>query len=376
MTVSRVDQAVDERLSAGVLATAYAHGPGKDVRVHAASSAPRGPAGRIPLSALADLGTFGATLASVLAEALTPQRWETWNPYNDHRAYPSPRAAYLVDTAVVVDGGRWPVDAVRRALVGSTPPVVTDRVRVELSCHPARLPSGYGALGDALAELELGHLREALVEAAERHHLASAVQAAGLWLWRAERLDRRPPCPLPRRTSGLGPCGMSADPRPLSAGAAHAVADALRAAATARHPALAARVAVHNVSGLADGWYGVGPLSLIRRCAAMDEVQAAFGYPRTLVDVASMNLACVLSADLATAASADPGAYVSVLRAAGGAAQRASTAAAAAGLFCRPVRSVHEPVLEGAAQLAPQHDVIYTLLVGRDRVIDFGYDLT
>ena len=61
---------------------------------------------------------FGAALARALTAALAPRRWEPWNPYNDHRAYPSPRCAYLTDTTLRLGGDRWPIDPVRLVLEG------------------------------------------------------------------------------------------------------------------------------------------------------------------------------------------------------------------------------------------------------------------
>jgi hypothetical protein len=102
------------------LAAAYAHGPGKSVRAPARAVHPvrNRAAHTVALSALADIPSFGPALVRALTAALAPRRWEPWNAHNDHRAYPSPRCAYLADTALRIAGQRWAVDPVRLRLEG------------------------------------------------------------------------------------------------------------------------------------------------------------------------------------------------------------------------------------------------------------------
>jgi hypothetical protein len=358
------------------LASAYAHGPGKQIELGPAP--PRIPelGPRIPLAELASLGPFAAAVARLLVDALTPIRWETWNLHNDHRSFPSPRSAYLIDVALVANGTRLGLDPARRALIGSTLPTLDGPARLEFQAHPERLPTGYGEFADALVELEAGHVAGALVEHAARLGLSAAADATGVTL--------RPVTPqragaLPARSSGIGPLGFSADPRPLPAACFHAVVDAITNVpkGTLTHPGLTLRLAVHNVTGLRDGWYPVDSSEPDPPGDAMAGVQGAFGHPRTAVDVAGMNLAIVMSADIpAAVAEGGPGSYRDLLRAAGATAQHACSAAASVGMFCRPIRSVDDPALEAAAALPLPHSLLYVLLAGRPRVACFPYDLT
>lgn len=109
-------------MNAEALRAAYTHGPGRVVEPGTSprTAAPEGP--RVPLTSLR--GRFGAALARLLTDVATPLRWEPWNQYNDHRAYPSARAASTVDLVVE---GRWLLDPVRRVLVGEGTPVIDGR---------------------------------------------------------------------------------------------------------------------------------------------------------------------------------------------------------------------------------------------------------
>jgi hypothetical protein len=305
-------------------------------------------------------------VARLVVDVFSPARWEPWNQYNDHRVYPSPRSAYLVDLDVVADGRRWPIDPVRRATIGSAVPWESVR-RLEFRRRRDRISAGYGTFADALVELETGHLGAALEEFAPRHGLAATVDADGVSLQPGPQWN----VDLPYRSSGLGPRGLGADPRPLPA-------DALATFCEAVHePDLRYRLAVRNVRGVRDGWYTVDPFANVDPGAAMESVQRAFGHGRDLVDAGGMNLALVITADVpAAVAEHGPDAYPALLRKAGALAQRASTAAARAGMFCRPVRSVDDPMLEAAAGAPMTHSLLYVLLAGRPRVLGFPYDLT
>lgn len=336
------------------LAAAYAHGPGRVIAVGPRPWPDPVPGERIPLRSLTG---FGAVVARLLVDVMSPLRWEPWNQYNDHRAYPSPRSAYLVD--VLVDG--WVLDPVRRALVGGVPSF-SDLVRLELVTRRERLSSGYGEFGDALAELEAGHVLGALVSHARRLGLSACGDTSGVTL----RPGDVRAAPVVLRTSGLGPRGLSADPRPLPFGAFQAFV-----AAIGEVPGLRQRLAVHNVSGVPDGWYGVA------ECDAMGALQRTFGHPPSTIHVDGMNLGLVVTADVGAAVLADgPLAYRDLLRAAGTQAQSLCEAAASAGMFCRPVRSVDDPALEAAAGAPLSHSLLYVLLAGRQRIRCFPYDLT
>ncbi|MFD7659869.1 hypothetical protein ACFV4N_38330, partial [Actinosynnema sp. NPDC059797] len=117
---------------AQALAAAHAHGPGRVVEPGPSPRPDPMPGPRVPLTALAAHGPFGAALARLLTDVATPLRWEPWNQYNDHRAYPSARAAGTVDLVLAVGARRWPLDPVRRALVGHAPPALDGPARVEL----------------------------------------------------------------------------------------------------------------------------------------------------------------------------------------------------------------------------------------------------
>ncbi|WFE27276.1 hypothetical protein O7623_29240 [Solwaraspora sp. WMMD791] len=407
-----------------VLADVYAHGPGKDVRPGPAPPyrAPAAPGG-VALTALAAAGEVGDRLVKVLTAALAPRRYEPWNGFNEHRAYPSPRAAYLVDVAVRCGAADWLVDPVRGWLhpvrpssvpsavpAGSAGPtslaVPTGLVLLE---RPGRLPAGYGRLADALAALEAGHVAGALVEAAAGHGLQVTVRTQGRQLTVELGPTSAAAGPRPRlravRSSGLSPRGLGADPRPLPA----AVFDRLVAAAyrpptgsPAAWPGLRHTVAVGNVTDRPAGWYDLPPpagtpeasaagaatsaasppvapppVAPTRAGDAIGQVQQAYTYPRTEVDVAGMPLAWLVSADVGAVVRADgPAGYRRLLHTVGALAQHVGTAAAEAGLFCRPVRAVREAAAEAAAALPAGHDLIYLLLIGRSRVRDFAYDLS
>ena len=358
-------------MTADALHAAYTHGPGRVVEpgVSPRTAAPEGP--RVPLTALA--GRFGPALARLLTEVATPLRWEPWNQYNDHRSYPSARAAATVD--LVVDG-RWVLDPVRRALVGAGVPVVDGPVRLDLVRRRDRLSAGYREFGDVLTELEVGHVAAALVERAAR--LGVAARASGLTV--AVTFDGvRDAAPTPARSSGVGPRGIAADPRPMPVG----VLDAVVAAVTdppAGSPVradLRHRLAVRNVRGVADGWYAVdGGLRLLSEGPAVAALQPLFGHPPRTIHVASMNLALVTTGDPAAAVASDPDGYRALLRAAGATAQHVCTAAAGAGAFCRPARSTDDGPLEALVGAPASHSVLYLLLIGRPRGTGFTYDLT
>ncbi|NUT50998.1 MAG: hypothetical protein HOV94_27395, partial [Saccharothrix sp.] len=56
--------------------------------------------------------------------------------------------------------------------------------------------------------------------------------------------------------------------------------------------------------------------------------------------------------------------------------QRVCEAAAGAGLFCRPLRSLHDDELEAVARAPAGHVLLYLLVAGRPRAAGFTYDLT
>lgn len=408
-----VPRATESADAASTLAAAYSHGPGKSLWVpphHTAFRPPyQGPP--VPLAELALATPLGQALAQLLSVALAPRRWEPWNAHNDHRAYPSPRSLNLTDVAVQTGRGRWLIDPVRltahEAGTRAAPAAPADvPVTLELYANPDRMPAGYGTLRDAAAILEAGHVSAALAEAACAHGLRPAARFPVAGEFAAA--DRAPVAlvslaqgtsastgvpgaglPWPRvaahRSSGLGAQGrLSADPRPLSARSWHRFLAACLVqppgSLSARPPAgwFRHRLAVGNVEGIADGLYEwrAGRLT---RCGgpALQDLQDAFRFGPDVVDVAGMNLVWVMAAGLAgIVADHGTAAYRQTLLAAGATAQHVCSAAAVNGMFCRPVRSIEEPGAEAAVRVPAAEDAIYTLLIGRPRVIDFSYDLT
>lgn len=408
-------------MNADALLAAYAHGPGRVVEPGTSprTSPPEGPS--VPLTALR--GRFGAALARLLTDVATPLRWEPWNQYNDHRAYPSARAAGTVD--LVVDG-RWTLDPVRRALVGDGIPVVDGPVRVGLVRRRDRLSPGYRDFGDVLTELEVGHVAAALVEHAARLGLAARVSGLTVTVTfdgptpdpapgppRTSGVDPLPPHssgvavpprssgvvpvpphssgipvpprssgpgPVPPRSSGVGPRGIAADPRPLPRRVLDAVVEAVEdpPAGSPVRDDLRHRLAVRDVEGVADGWYALdGGLRLLSLGPAVAGLRPVFGHPPGTIHVASMNLALVTTGDPAAAVASDgPDGYRALLRAAGATAQHVCTAAAGAGAFCRPARSTDDGPLEALVGAPASHALLYLLLVGRPRGTGFTYDLT
>jgi len=378
------------------LAGVYAHGYGKVVRSGPIPDRPEPPRGGVPLATLASAGPFGEAVAWTLRTVLAPRRFEPWNPFNDHRSYPSPRAVWLVDVELTVAGHRFLVDPVRSRLIpltGPVPTTVDGPLALRLTIHSDRLPAGYGELAQALGWLEAGHVAGAIAEAAavagvqvftgypsDEPALDIILEPDGIpGSWPEERVRAH-------RTAGLGPCGLTPDPRPLPTRdldrllrAAHATPPG----SPARWPGLSHHLAVRGVTGVADGWYSLVDGSAGRPGPAMEAIRESFSYPPDQIDVGGMNVGWVLAAPTArlvstgsTGSAGSTGTYHRVLVTAGAVAQHIGSAAASARLFCRPARSVHEDRLETAARLPADHDFVYLLLIGRSRVRDFAYDLT
>jgi hypothetical protein len=381
------------------LARAYTHGPGKAVSLETAGAmgAPNGGGPGLALAAVAESSPFAASVVRVLRLALAPRRWEPWNAHNDHRAYPSPRAAFVVDVALLVDGRRWIVDPVRDRLCGphARPAAVVapGRVRLELAVCPGRLPASYGSLADALAHLEAGHVAGALVEAAAACGLTAHCSTVDDGVGRGPRgleitltVGTGKPGLVSRvgavRTSGIGPRGLSVDPRPLPGSTVVELVRAVRQAppgSPAHWSGLRHIAAVRGVTDVDDGVYDVSGAAARLRSAGnvMADVQAAFTYAPSAVATAGMNVAWVMTGAVAEAVrAAGPSAYDRLLVTAGAAAQHIGTAAAEMDLFCRPCRSVREAPLEAVVAAPADQDFVYLLLIGRSRLRDFPYLLT
>jgi Nitroreductase family len=351
-----------------------------------------------------------------LDTALAPRRWEPWADHNDHRAYPSARAAHLHTAALRVAGAQArTIDPVRGLLIGSDPAPRgsierAGAVTVELTPAPHRLRPGYGSLRDAIALLETGHVAGALVESAGAHGLRAActlrpdaATATGHGSGPVASVEVTPapapgsPTPWPRtrvmavRTSGLAPRGLSADPRPLTGAAfdgfaAAAIrtppgspADPARSAVARR---IRSRLLVRNVIGRVDGVHELAPTPVpVGGAPGADELRALFAVPPSGFDIPGLPIVWVITADVAGAVDDDgPQAYAALLLTAGAAAQHVCSAAAEHGLFCRPVRGVDDDAIAAAVGAAPGEDLLYVLLIGRPRLPAggpaLGYDLT
>ncbi|MEV0461256.1 hypothetical protein, partial [Catellatospora methionotrophica] len=229
--------------------------------------------------ALAALPERYALPAAILRLALAPRRWEPWNSYNEHRVYPSPRAGWLVDVSVLEGHRRWLVDPVRDRLAGhaTAPAGAGTAVTLELTVHPERLPAGYAALADALTWLEAGHVAGALAESAQAYgwHATTDLDDGELTVT-LRAADPAPPGHAQaarsrlgaRRTSGLGPRGLSADPAPLPEGTLAALSQAAHRppiGSPAAWPGLRHRAVACRITGLADGlqWLCLGWLPFL-----------------------------------------------------------------------------------------------------------------
>ncbi|AXI76541.1 hypothetical protein [Peterkaempfera bronchialis] len=141
------------------------------------------PGGRVP-AANAGPGLLG----HVLTAAFGLQRREPSNPANDHRVIASVRSKFPVHVQVVgPDGAPGYLDPYRHALVdldADPAPVAALRppgggVRVVLGARYTDLPTPYGILRRALADLEIGINVRSLVVAAQLFGVPATVQYGG-----------------------------------------------------------------------------------------------------------------------------------------------------------------------------------------------------
>lgn len=188
------------------------------------------------------------------------------------------------------------------------------------------------------------------------------------------------------RNAGRGAAGLCGRGVPISVDVLSAAVTALRPppldlSSSARSPSgLRVFVAAERTTGLDDGIYELAParaeLSLVRQGRYLEALQAGFTYPPSAINIRSMNLVWLLAVD-----------YPAVLERYGGRglrlanlelgwlAQALGCAAAAEGLFARPVRSFREPVLDELLRLGPTEMIGYEVLCGSNRFSDFPFDL-
>jgi len=363
------------------LRAAWSHGAGKELVADPGQPAthPRPDADGPQLLDLWPRESADRVARAVVA-ALTPTRWDDWSGYNAHRPFPSARAKQAHSVHVRAGGVLARVDEVRGAL-GDHRAVAPSPAAVLVRAEPLALPAGYGPIRFAIATLEAGHVAGALLERLAEQGLAvtqrldlSDPGRPGLWLTPGDRPGGTPVVPAlwARRCSGLDPRGLAPDPRPLP----RSTWMRLLAAAPVSGNGLRHRLSVHRVAGVADGvWEATaGEPTLVHASDVQSVVARAFRAPPDAARVAAMNVVWGISAPLAS--GGDPQAYPATLFAAGIAAQQVCRAAAAAGLFARPIRGVDEPDVEAALRVPADEDLVYTLLIGRPRVHGFTYDLS
>ncbi|MFG3052551.1 hypothetical protein ACGFZP_16555 [Kitasatospora sp. NPDC048239] len=207
----------------------------------------RHPAGRIR----------GATAGEVLAAAFGLLRREPANPANDHRVTASVRSRFPVHVfAVPPQGPAGYLDPYRHALVdlsaadevsGPLRPARGD-LTVVLAGRHTDLPTPYGVLRCALADLETGVQLRSLLVAAELRAVAAEVQVTGPEVAHAARLVAAAgpgswAAPVVVTLRGVGPLPPTAALEEAGGGALDAELDALLARESA-HPSLAETAAV------------------------------------------------------------------------------------------------------------------------------------
>ncbi|GAA2711405.1 MULTISPECIES: hypothetical protein [Streptomyces] len=364
-------------------------------------------------------------LADVVATACAPVRFETDNPYPEHRPYPSPRAKFPV--RVVADGQLLAPEA--DAYLPLPQDVRPQGRAIETGSALRTLPGFYGPLRRVLAGLETGHLLAsvALLGAALGRPVEVTGRAGEQWAGWLEALTGGEVVPGYRMTdavppasagpAGSGPswartvwarnsgrvprgyAGFTATRTTVPGDAFRRALAALSAAGTGLGVLAQARSVLHlycwvrGVEGLRDGLYRVDGTEAHRvgDCApasggllidAAPVPSLAFDLDRcTMVwmFVADLDAAAGLQATGAGSAGTDPDpdpARVAddVLAATGWLAQHLSLAAAAHGMFARPLRSFHGDRAADALGLPPHHQAIYQLACGVGRFDEPGLD--
>ncbi|MER5546325.1 hypothetical protein ABT072_28660 [Streptomyces sp. NPDC002589] len=357
-------------------------------------------------------------LRSLTATACAPIRFETDNPYPEHRPYPSPRAKFPV--RVATDGHLLAPEADAYLPVPSG--VRSPDGSVETCAALETLPAFYGPLRRVLASLETGHLLAslALLGQALGRPLRIAGRTEGEWTdwlrtlagevvpgYRMTDTDprprRAPTSSAPRsapswahtvwaRNSGRVAKGFAGFTAMRTTVPHDVFRHALAALALSGHglgTLAAARSALHlycwvrGVQAMADGLYRideaheahrVGDCAPARGGLLIDAAPA----PSLAFDLDRCSIVWMFVADLdvAAAADSDTGRVADdVLAAAGWLAQHLSLAAAAHGLFARPLRSFHSDRASEALNLPPNHQAIYQLACGVGRFNEPGLDI-
>lgn len=348
---------------------AFLHSYGKEVSSGGIATIPRRSDHGRPFSLLPVLrqqpdSPLGR-LARLLLVALGEHRYEPWNVYHRHRAYPSARSAFTIDVDVHIGDQRWRFDPIAIALRGNNLAEMSPDTAVRLVpvTYQDRLPAGYGRLREALTLLELGHLAATVVEATEA--LGGQAQSDPDGSILIERLPIGPPAQhrldaLHRRSSGLGPFGLSTEST-LSIEDTDAMMKVAGSAPGLRQ---------HLV--LPGGRYRLTShgLDLEDNTVSPHSIQSGFTYPPSDIDVGNAPAVWLFAADVKETTD-----YRQLLISAGASAQRIALAAAARGMLVRPCRGIHESIVESAVGLPLEESLIYILVIFRSEVRDFWLDL-
>ncbi|MGW7259937.1 hypothetical protein [Streptomyces sp. NPDC054834] len=358
-------------------------------------------------------------LPSLAATACGPIRYEIDNRFAEHRPYPSPRSRFPVRVAVSERGDDTRLfvpeaDAFLPVPLDTALPAGT----VETCAIPSALPDFYGPLRPVLTALETGHVLAslALIGQALGRPLEVAGPASRPWTaWLARQVPdvvpgyrmtdaasavERPLGAARRswaetvwlRNGGRAPkgaTGFSAARTPVSGDVWRDALHILRHADPGLGTLRPARTVLHlycwvrDVHGVGDGLYAVdsdGAAVQVGDLAAADVGLAVNVAPlRSLVfDVHKCSLVWMFVADLerATTRGSDPQAIADdVLAAAGWLAQHLSLAAAAHGLFARPLRNYVGERAAAALALPDDRQVMYQLACGVERFTEPGLDV-
>ncbi|MFC9328296.1 hypothetical protein [Kitasatospora sp. NPDC057015] len=209
------------------------------------------PAGRV---AAAEAGG-DRRVGAVLAAAFGPLRREPSNPANDHRVTASVRSKFPVHVFTVpAEGPAGYLDPYRHAVVdldpadAPAPRPARDDLNIVLAGRHTDLPTPYGVLRCALADLEVGINLRSLLATAELFGLRASVRVSGPEVALAARLVAAtgpgswsaPVVVTLHEVGGLPPAGPL---EPVGGGALDDELDALLARETG-HPSLAETAAV------------------------------------------------------------------------------------------------------------------------------------
>ncbi|WP_328926173.1 hypothetical protein OG429_17100 [Streptomyces sp. NBC_00190] len=363
----------------------------------------------------------GVSLQEIAATVCAPVRFETDNPYSEHRAYPSARCKFPVRLVAHEAGaaGFLIPEASGTLRVPAAPGGAPDHI--ETFSLPAALPSFYGPLRAVLAGLETGHVlaATALLGRALGRPLTVTGPTDGAPAWTAplpgpalpgyrmtDDSSARPPAPpdapttaptwnevLWNRNSGRVPRGVSGftgthrtvtAPVWRDALAALAAGDQSLGALRAARSALGLYCWVRDVEGVEPGCHRVhfdgsahrvGDLAAARGALLIDSAPA----PGLAFELNACNLVWLLTADpgLACATSPAPAPRIAadLLAAAGWTAQHLSYAMAAHGLFARPLRSYDAELAAQALRLDAGQVPIYQLACGPGRFTEPALDV-